>query len=206
MIKKLILFLLIFITATNICFSKPNKDIVVDIMELSLDENIAIPAIDKKQHEAVVSHMTKLAVGLKDKGYKVESTRNGEVIIATIEADKLFLPNNSELKNDVLNVLSPFAELMNATGKYKFLIVMHNDNTGNEEYTYRLSESRVNAIYKWMEDMHINTKSVVPYALGDTQPLHPNNSRLNRKKNRRLEIYIIPDKQIIQLAKNKQLY
>ncbi len=207
MIKNILIILLCSIVLlTDNINAKSSKDVVVDIMELSLDENIAIPQIEKKYHNAVATHMNKLAINLKNKNQNVESTRNGEVIIATIEADKLFKPNSSELKSDIENILKDYIELTTTPDKYKLLLVMHNDNTGNEEYTYRMSESRVNAIYKWMEDLHINTKLIVPYAVGDTQPLYPNNSRLNRAKNRRLEIYIIPGSLIIQLAKSKRLY
>lgn len=207
MIKNILIILLCSIVLlTDNINAKSSKDVVVDIMELSLDENIAIPQIEKKYHNAVATHMNKLAINLKNKNQNVESTRNGEVIIATIEADKLFKPNSSELKSDIENILKDYIELTTTPDKYKLLLVMHNDNTGNEEYTYRVSENRVNAIYKWMEDLHINTKLIVPYAVGDTQPLYPNNSRLNRAKNRRLEIYIIPGNLIIQLAKSKRLY
>ncbi len=206
MIKKVISFLFTIIILAGIANAKSDKNVVVDIMELSLDENIATPQVDTKLHDVIASHMNKLAIKLKNKKHNIETTRNGEVIIATIEADKLFKPNGCELKENIGTILDDFVELTQVPDKYKILLVMHNDNTGNEEYTYRLSESRVNAIYKWMEDLRINTKSVVPYAMGDTQPLLPNNSRLNRKKNRRLEIYIIPDNQIIQLAKSKRLY
>lgn len=207
MIKNILIILLCSIVLlTDNINAKSSKDVVVDIMELSLDENIAIPQIEKKYHNAVATHMNKLAINLKNKNQNVESTRNGEVIIATIEADKLFNPNSCELKSDIENILKDYIELTTTPDKYKLLLVMHNDNTGNEEYTYRMSESRVNAIYKWMEDLHINTKLIVPYAVGDTQPLYPNNSRLNRAKNRRLEIYIIPGNLIIQLAKSKRLY
>lgn len=194
------------IILAGIANAKSDKDVVVDIMELSLDENIATPQVDKKLHDVIASHMNKLAIKLKNKKHNIETTRNGEVVIATIESDKLFKPNGCELKENIGTILDDFVELTQVPDKYKILLVMHNDNTGNEEYTYRLSESRVNAIYKWMEDLRINTKSVVPYAMGDAQPLFPNNSRVNRKKNRRLEIYIIPNNQIIQLAKSKRLY
>ena len=42
---------------------------------------------------------------------------------------------------------------------------------------------------------------VVPYALGDTDPLVDNNSVEHRKTNRRLEIYLVPEKTMIQQAK-----
>lgn len=206
MIKKIISVLFAIIILAGIANAKSDKDVVVDIMELSLDENIATPQVDKKLHDVIASHMNKLAIKLKNKKHNIETTRNGEVVIATIESDKLFKPNGCELKENIGTILDDFVELTQVPDKYKILLVMHNDNTGNEEYTYRLSESRVNAIYKWMEDLRINTKSVVPYAMGDAQPLFPNNSRVNRKKNRRLEIYIIPNNQIIQLAKSKRLY
>jgi len=81
---------------------------------------------------------------------------------------------------------------------------MHSDNTGSEAYTIQLTRSRVNAIFDWFE-AHGSTDFVVPYALGDSDPVVDNNSFENRKKNRRLEIYLVPEQVMIEQAKKGNL-
>ena len=46
---------------------------------------------------------------------------------------------------------------------------------------------------------------VVPYALGETDPIVDNNSVENRKTNRRLEIYLVPEKTMLQQAKKGRI-
>ncbi len=174
--------------------------------DLSLEENIALPVIAKKQKADVASFQEKNAESLLANGQYVETMRNREVIVATIEADILFSPNDTTLLSSATNNLSPYSAFMKIPGMYKVLIVMHSDNTGSEDYTYHLTESRINAVYRWFEQSGNNTSALIPYAMGDSEPLKPNNSRLNRKKNRRLEIYIIPDKQMLEMVKRHKLH
>ena len=84
------------------------------------------------------------------------------------------------------------------------LLVMHQDNTGSDRYTLHLTRSRVNSVYDWI-DANASTEYVVPYALGSTEPLVENNSVANRKFNRRLEIYLVPEQSMIQAAKKKNM-
>lgn len=174
--------------------------------DLSLEENIALPVIAKKDKTDVKSFQKKNAETLLTNGQRVETMRNGEVLVATIDADMLFAPNDTVLLSTASNKLMPFSTFMKIPGIYKVLIVMHSDNTGSEDYTYHLTESRINAVYSWFEKSGCNTSALIPYAMGDSEPLKPNNSRLNRNKNRRLEIYIIPDNQMQKIAKKYNLH
>jgi flagellar motor protein MotB len=58
----------------------------------------------------------------------------------------------------------------------------------------------VNAVYDWF-DANGDVDFVVPYALGDTDPIVDNNSYDNRARNRRLEIYLVPAELMIERAK-----
>ena len=46
---------------------------------------------------------------------------------------------------------------------------------------------------------------MVPYALADTDPLVDNNSMDNRKRNRRLEIFLVPEEVMIAQAKKGRI-
>ena len=58
----------------------------------------------------------------------------------------------------------------------------------------------MNAIFDWFDE-NGSVDYVVPYALGDTDPVVDNNSVENRKRNRRLEIFLVPEKTMLQQAK-----
>lgn len=172
-----------------------------DIYDLSLDENLDLPEIkNDKQADKIQDYQYDIAIGFKQSNYEVEVMRDGEVIVITIPASQLFDANDTVLNKVGVELLKPFLRMVKNPGFYKMLLVMHSDDTGSEYYTLNLSRQRVNAIFDWFEE-NGSVDYVVPYALGDTDPLVDNNSVENRKRNRRLEIYLVPEKTMIQQAK-----
>lgn len=173
----------------------------VDIYELSLDENLETPEIkNDKQADKIQDFQYEMAVAFKRSNYEVEIMRDDEVIVITIPASQLFEPNDTVLSGVGEAQLKPFLRLLKNPGFYKMLLVMHSDNTGSSEYTLNLTRQRVNNIFDWFDE-NGSVDYVVPYALGDTDPLVDNNSVENRKRNRRLEIYLVPEKTMLQQAK-----
>lgn len=172
-----------------------------DIYDLSLDENLLLPEINNdKQADKIQDFQLDMAVAFKKSNYDVEIMRDDEVIVITIPASQLFNANDTVLNPVGQELLKPFLRMIKNPGFYKMLLVMHSDNTGSETYTLNLTRQRVNAIYDWFDE-NGSVDYVVPYALGDTDPLVDNNSVENRKRNRRLEIYLVPEKTMIQQAK-----
>ena len=176
-----------------------------DIYDMSLDENLLSPEIkNDKQTEKIRDFQYEMAVAFKKSNYDVELMRENEVIIVTIPASVLFEPNDTVLTKLGETQLNPFLRMIKNPGFYKMLLVMHSDNTGSTEYTINLTRQRVNAIFDWFDE-NASVDYVVPYALGDTDPLVDNNSVENRKRNRRLEIYLVPEKTMIQQAKKGRI-
>lgn len=172
-----------------------------DIYELSLDENLELPEIKNvKQAERIQDFQLDMAVAFKKSNYDVEIMRDDEVVVITIPASQLFDANDTVLNQLGEERLKPFLRMIKNPGFYKMLLVMHSDNTGSEAYTLNLTRQRVNAIYDWFDE-NGSVDYVVPYALGDTDPIVDNNSFDNRKRNRRLEIYLVPEKTMLQQAK-----
>ena len=177
----------------------------VDIYELSLDDNLEYPEIDNdKQSDRVQDYQYNVAVSLKKNNYDVELMRDDEVIVVTIPASQLFNANDTVLTSLGQTLLKPFVKYLKTPGFYKMLLVMHSDNTGSDKYTLKLTRDRVNAVFDWFDE-NASVDFVVPYALGSTDPLVDNNSMTNRKRNRRLEIYLIPEEVMIQQAKKGKI-
>lgn len=179
-----------------------------DILELEFDENISHPKIGNNQKAIIQAFQQAQAKRLDDFAQKqnkdcvhVELMRNKEVIVVTIGSDCLFAPNATTLSPTADAYLQPFMPFFKTPDLYKILLVMHSDDTGSQEYTLWLTEMRVNAIYDWFEHAQLDISTLVPYAMGDSDPLLPNNSRKNRQKNRRLEIYLVPGSAMISKAK-----
>lgn len=136
---------------------------------------------------------------------KVEAFRNKEVLLVTIPAHLLFDPNETELKNGAQDYLIPIKRYLKDPDMFRVMLVMHTDNTGSEEYRDRLTVERVNSVFDWFEDSGVNTKYLFSYALGDEMPLKPNDSMENRRQNRRLEIYLVPGKKMVEQAQKGRI-
>ncbi len=193
----LTLLTLLVLTVSQTLNAKDNDD----IYEMSLDENLLSPEIkNEKQAEKIRDYQYEIAVAFSRSNYDVEIMREDEVIVITIPASQIFAPNDTVVSKVGEELLKPFLRMIKNPGFYKMLLVMHSDNTGSQEYTLNLTRQRVNAVYDWFDE-NGSVDYVVPYALGDTDPLVDNNSVEHRKTNRRLEIFLVPEKTMIQQAK-----
>lgn len=195
------MFWMIAVLFMAIPTSMQAKDDLDDIYEMSLDENLMTPEIkNDKQADKIQDFQYDMAVAFKRSNYDVEIMRDDEVIVVTIPASQLFEPNDTVLTAVGENLLKPFLRMLKNPGFYKLLLVMHSDNTGSSAYTLNLTRQRVNAVFDWFDE-NGSVDYVVPYALGETDPIVDNNSVESRKRNRRLELYLIPEKTMIQQAK-----
>lgn len=135
----------------------------------------------------------------------VESYRNKEVLLVTIPAHLLFGPNEIDLKPSAAEYLAPIKRYLREPDTYRVLIVMHTDNSGSDLYRDEITEDRVDAVFGWFEAAGADTRYLFPYAMSDDMPLLPNDSYDNRARNRRLEIYLMPGKKMLEEAKKGRI-
>lgn len=178
---------------------------VFDPMEASIEENLSIPAVSTKAHPAVVSAMVKLKSALKRADYCVETMRNDEVVMITIPADKLFSPNKTELTPKGETILKNLVPHVLQREDYKVILAVHSDNSGDELFRNNLTADRANAIDDFFYRSNGNTETgIIPYGIGDDEPLVSNISIANRAKNRRVEIYFVPTEAFIIKARKQK--
>lgn len=172
-----------------------------DVEVLELEQELRFPQVGPKLRNYVTSYMHEIAKDLYRDGYDVETMRNGEVVIAVIPTDRLFFPNENRLLPSAENTLSRFHRFFATPAKFKVLLAIHSDDTGSEAYNYDLTESRINAILDYLESQKLNVDNVTGFPMGSQDPAFENSNRENRAKNRRLEIYILPDEGLLSEAR-----
>lgn len=190
----------------------PSAERDEDLDALSLAEMLNSVPVDKKCSELIQKFQTKEArnrlLGKEyapRNGFNVEFARNREVLVVTIPADRLFAPNDTLVRPDAAAVLSPLKRYLKEPDMYRVLLVMHTDNTGNEAYRDHLTEARSAQLFDWFENQDLDTSYLFSYGFGDEQPLFENNSMTNRAANRRLEVYLMPGKKMIEQAKRGRI-
>ena len=137
-------------------------------------------------------------------GITVATARDGEVVVVSIPAELLFEPNKTELSDDASRVLRQYTSLMKAPDFYRMVLAMHHDNSGSQQYAESITEQRVRSVYDWFAT-HISPRFISYYACGNEIPAVENNSILNRRFNRRLEIYLVPGEAMIEQGKKGNL-
>ncbi len=202
-IKSIILSILTLIFSFQIQ-AQSSYDNVDDISTLDFEENLNTPKIKKEFKSRITGHQNKLGITLKKLGYAVETTRNREVLIVVLPAHELFPSNSTTPYTDIDKSLQPLVSAIKANGMHKILLAMYSDNTGNSFYSDELTTQRVLAVYEVFRTLNIS-QPIVPYGMGESEPLTTNDSRENRMKNRRLEIYLVPNQEMIKLAKANAL-
>lgn len=148
---------------------------------------------------------TRLSGAYPKNGTNLETCRNKEVLVLTVPANKLFAPNDVELLPGVGEYLNPVKRYLKVPDMYRVLLVMHTDNTGSEVYREELTTDRVEAVFDWFDNAGVDTSYLFSYAMADDMPLVPNTSMDNRATNRRLEIYLVPGRKMVDQAKKGRI-
>lgn len=177
----------------------------IEQSEMEFEQNLRYPEVKSKYHNSIVEHQSKVGKSLRNLGIQVETIRKGEILVITIPAQQLFEANKTELSKLAVKKLEPVFSLLKTPGFYKFLIAMHSDNTGNSLYSENLTADRAVAITDWAVSNGYPSSDIIPYSMGETSPIVPNNSMSNRATNRRLELYIVPNTLMINSAKTNKL-
>lgn len=174
--------------------------------DMTLEENLATPEVPASAHNAIVRHIERLGNTFAKKNIEVKYTRKGEVADIIIPCADIFRANQVELSPESPRILNAFMAILKLPALYKVVIAVHGDDTGSEQYIDSLTDERAAAIYDYYAAKLAETNiNVIPYGLGNDEPRASNNSIAGRAANRRIDFYIIPEKQTVSMARAGKL-
>ncbi len=96
-----------------------------------------------------------------------------------------------EIKSDSKPELDRLVTFMKENKTIKGEISGHTDDTGDAQWNLDLSQRRASAVYYYLLDAGIGSARLEYKGYGSTKPIVPNNSDINRAKNRRIEFKIL---------------
>ncbi len=127
----------------------------------------------------------------KDKDYiKIEKRKEG---IALILENLLFKPNTSELLGSEYEKIDKIFEILSKIKNRTFLIIGHTALAGTYEEQMNLSLERAKVVAESLIKKGINPEQILYTGKGATEPVAPNDTEENMRKNRRVEIIILED-------------
>ena len=138
------------------------------------------------------------------KGALISTIREGEVLKVSIPTNYIFQPNDTNFVEQADLRLRPILVFMrkNLT---TLIVTSHTDNTGSEQFLQKSCFERACRIEDWFLSNGVKVENMSVYSMVDTQPLYDNDSMENRSKNRRITFYLVPNKEMIKLAKKNKL-
>ncbi len=177
-----------------------------DPLEMTIEANLNTPQIPRKAATDIRAHIASIGAAISRHDIEVTYLRNDEVLEAVIPCSSLFEANSTALKRSAGKWLNPFASLLKYPTMYKVIVAVHSDNTGEPDYTDDLTAGRANAINTYLcEISGTGGTNLIPYGMGQEEPIADNNTLHGRASNRRVEIYVVPEKQMIQTARAGKL-
>ena len=144
----------------------------------------------------------------KIEGAKVESVtdaNNLQAIKVTFDSGILFATGKSDLNASSKAALNKFANSLKETPETDVTIYGHTDNTGSKEVNVQLSKNRAAAVASFLNSNGIPTDRMTTEGKAFDEPVADNSTADGRTKNRRVEIYITANKQMINQAEQGTL-
>ncbi len=166
-----------------------------------------IGSIDSSQH----ARNAALGCGLVGAGVgaymdvqeaKLREELQGTGVSVSREGDniRLVMPGNITFETDSYNLRSNFYPVLNSVGKVlakyndtTLRVTGHTDNTGSKAYNQTLSERRARSVADYLATQGVSSARAFSEGRSFDQPIASNGTASGRAKNRRVELYILPD-------------
>ena len=147
---------------------------------------------------------------------ELEAIKNAEVetiidkngltaVKVTFEGGILFATNSSNLTDASRSALTEFAQKMYDMPDTDITVQGHTDKTGSYETNQRLSAARAASVANFISTRGINSSRVYKEGLAYDCPVADNSTVQGRAKNRRVEIYIYANQEMMRKAEAGEL-
>ena len=135
----------------------------------------------------------------------VEDANGLKAIKVTFDSGILFATNKSNLSAEAKSNLKKFADEMKDLTDTDITIYGHTDNTGSAEVNERLSLQRANAVSAKLQADGIAKSRITTEGKSFTMPVADNSTAEGRAQNRRVEVFISANQNMIAAAENGEL-
>ena len=136
---------------------------------------------------------------------KVESINDGQAIKVTFDSGILFATNSSTLNKASITALTQFANSLKTNPETDVQIFGHTDSTGSDKINIPLSQQRAGSVQNFLTGQGIAGSRMSSQGMGSSQPVADNSTSAGKALNRRVEIYILPNAQMVKEAQSGTL-
>jgi outer membrane protein OmpA-like peptidoglycan-associated protein len=135
----------------------------------------------------------------------VEDVNGLKAIKVTFDSGILFDFNKATLKADAKRNLDKFAVEMADLPDTDITVLGHTDNVGTAEANQKVSDNRANAVSNYLQGKGIAKERIIAEGHSFNDPVADNSTAEGRAQNRRVEIYISANENMIKKAESGEL-
>lgn len=136
-------------------------------------------------------------------GAQVERVGEGIQVTFDDKSGVNFEFDSAELTDEAKDNLEKIAEVFLEFPDTDLMIEGHTDPSGSEEYNMKLSERRAKSVQSYLVSAGVAASRMSVTAFGESAPRYDNSTKEGQAKNRRVEIGISANKEMIDDARAK---
>ena len=127
-------------------------------------------------------------------GSGVSIVNTGSQLIVTLPEAITFPVDSAQLKSSFVSSLNALARNLQQYPNTTVEVVGHTDSTGTASYNQQLSERRALSVRSVLLNAGISGSRLRAFGQGENNPVASNRSAAGRQQNRRVEIFITPNR------------
>ena len=135
----------------------------------------------------------------------VEDVNGLKAIKVTFDSGILFDFNKSNLNANAKKNLDKFAAEMTDLPDTDIAVLGHTDNVGSAEANQKVSQARADAVSNYLQTKGIAAERLTAEGHSFNDPVADNSTAAGRAQNRRVEVYIYANEDMIHKAENGEL-
>jgi len=135
----------------------------------------------------------------------VTDANNLTAIKVTFDNGILFATGKSALSASAKNSLTQFATSLKNNPQTNVQICGHTDNTGTRATNEKLSKERANSVLSYLVNAGVASNRMTSEGYAYDYPVADNSTAAGRAQNRRVEVYISANQEMIDAANNGTL-
>ncbi len=125
-------------------------------------------------------------------GVDVTETDNGSAILVNLPDGVTFDVGSYSLKPEFRATLDSVAQNLVQNPSSLIDVYGHTDSTGSDAYNQTLSENRARSVANYLSSHGVTAARIRSQGFGETMPIADNATDDGRRRNRRVEIKIVP--------------
>jgi outer membrane protein OmpA-like peptidoglycan-associated protein len=119
-------------------------------------------------------------------------------LLVSFPGDALFSTNSAVLAPGAYQRLRSLSDTLRRYPQSNVVVKGHTDSAGEEAYNLRLSEDRAESVRKYLIAEGVSSYRITAMGFGEAFPVASNATPEGRQQNRRVEIEIRPNEQVLR--------